>query len=185
MKIMFIGLFLFWGLIPKISYCQIFVPDSTVNGVLKLDNFESGEENLGDIMDKVNQDASLPDIYFANKSNTQYLRLIFFPGSTRNSFARFEIGVKLKNRKYSVLKKFDIFSSESKIAIGTSMTAVIKKKGKDFSKKMEKGLVVLTYTLTEMAKYPLLLGHNMPLYSAEYYFKKGKLVKMSYGFEYP
>lgn len=170
---------------PVMCISQTFVPDTTVNGVLKVDNFVSIEKHLGDIMDKTDHNADLPDIYFTNKSSTQYLRLIFFPGSTRNCFHRFEIGVKALNKKYTVLSSFSSFRTESKICIGSSLSSVITKKGKGYKKNISGSITVLSYEVSGLSRHPFLYRYNMPSYSAKYYFKKGRLFKMSYGFDYP
>lgn len=167
------------GISPK------FIPDMTVNEVLKLKDYRSVENTLGDIMGKADSNASLPDIYFESGLSKQYLRLIFFPGDAKNSFSRIEIGEKSADKKYIELKKIATFKTESGIVIGSSLSFVIATKGSEFTKYTTKGIIVLSYKIKDFAKSSFLARYNMPSYTADYYFKQGKLFKMSYGFDYP
>jgi hypothetical protein len=185
MKKIFFTLFISVWLTHDKCLSQTFIPDTTINALLKLEDFESIEKYLGDIMAKTDSEAPLPDIYFTNKFSTQYLRLIFFPGGTRNSFARFEIGIKPISKKYVVLKKYVSFKTESNIRIGSSLSSVVTKKGKSYKQNNTGSVTVLSYEISDISQYPFLQRHNMPLYSAKYYFKRKRLFKMSYGFEYP
>lgn len=166
---------------PQTCIGQVFIPDTTVNRILVIDDYVSVEKHLGDIMDGTDHNASLPDIYFLNKSSTQYLRLIFFPGSTRNAFQRFEIGMKSSRINGTILKQFVSFKTESNISIGSSITSVITRKGKNYTKKKRNGFIVLLYKLNGLSEHPFLKEHNNPFYSAEYHFKNGRLYKLSYG----
>ncbi len=167
------------------SFCQKFVPDTTVNSLLKIEDYKSIEENLGDIMEKVNHDAPLPDVYFTNVASNRYLRLIFFPGGTRNGFSRFEIGIKPTNKKYPVLKEYSDFKTESNISIGNGLKYLIAKKGNGYKKRIMGSVTIISYEISDISKHPFLQRYNMPSYSAEYFFRKGKLIKMSFGFDYP
>lgn len=171
--------------ITQNSIGQVFVTDTTINNKINLDDYLSVETHLGDIIQKVDHNASLPDIYLKNASGTQYLRLIFFPGSTRNAFQRFEVGINTSRIKGTSLKKFISFKTESGISIGSSLDSVIAKKGKNYTKEKINGTIEITYRLTGLDSHPFLGSHNSPLYSAVYCFKKGKLYKFSFGFEYP
>ncbi len=185
MQKLFLVLLISGCTMPGKGVSQKFIPDTTVNEVLKLEDYESVENTLGDIMEKVDSNAPLPDIYFESGLTKQYLRLIFFPGDTKNSFSRIEIGEKSADKKYIELKKFATFKTESGIEIGSSLSFVIATKGSEFTKYTKKGITVLTYKITDIAKSSFLARYNMPSYTADYYFKQGKLFKMSYGFDYP
>jgi hypothetical protein len=180
-----IGLIFFVAMINSPAWGQSFNPDTTINIDIKLVDYESVEKHLGDLMPSLNSKEPLPDIYFTNNSGSQYLRLIFFPGSTTNSFHRFEVGVKPKTMSYKLLKKYSAFKTESQIMIGITMTSVISKKGKGYKKCLKKGVTTLKYEISDKNKYPFLARYNMPSYSAEYHFVKGKLIKMIFGFDYP
>jgi len=184
MKYIYIPVF-FALLLSGSVFSQQFVPDTTINSILKIEDYKSIEENLGDIMEKVNHEAPLPDVYFTNIASNRYLRLNFFPGGTRNSFSRFEIGIKPKNKMYSVLKEYSDFKTESNISLGNSLKYLIAKKGNGYKKRIMGSVTVISYQISDIIKDPFLQRYNMPSYSAEYFFRKGKLIKMSFGFDYP
>lgn len=164
---------------------QKFEPDTTINNILNIEDYRSIEQSLGDIMEKLNHAAPLPDVYYTNSLSNLYLRLVFFPGSTRNSFSRFEIGIKPAGKKYEMLTQFNDFGPESGISIGDSMKSVIEIKGSSYKKYRNAGVTVLFYEISDMSGNHFLQRYNMPGYSAKYYFRNGKLFKMSLGFDYP
>jgi hypothetical protein len=178
--------FLFTTLCITASAQQLkFIPDSTVNGRIFLFDEDSVEKNLGDLMSKVDANAALPDIYFSNRNSTQYLRLIFFPGSTANSFSRFEISNQRPKHKIYRLKGFANFMPESKIKIGTQEKDIIKAKGNSYTKVRKGRGYILRYKITSEDKSDFLLRYNMPSFTEDFYIRNGKLYKLSYGFDYP
>ncbi|APD08046.1 hypothetical protein UJ101_02548 [Flavobacteriaceae bacterium UJ101] len=129
-------------------------------------------------------------IFIKNKMNTQCLVLGTNYGGGENEFKEAEI-VYFKDldfKKYSVDKKsldfytMDVkeFITESFIQLGMSKHEIIKKKGLDYEE-VKNGI---SYVL----KYPnakILKEYNMPSYCANFYFKDGKLIEYSFGFETP
>jgi hypothetical protein len=161
------------------SVCQ-FRPDSTINNKLYLLDGLSIENELGDLMAQLNEDADLPDTYLLSTDGKQYLRLVFFPGSSNNEFATYEVGystIKLKNKRKISFKSFQ---TEKGIRLGLSkskflsiMKNHVKKKGNTYLLRITK------------SNDPFLKKYDMPIYEAKYFFKNNVLVKFYFGFEYP
>lgn len=161
--------------------------DTTINRMIVLRNSFSIEKNLGDIVSKLNKDKDLPEVYFKNKSGTECLRLIFFPGDAKNIISLFEVSkVGLINKpSKSWQSNFSSFFTESGIKLGMTMSDVVGKKGNNFKKTSNGGLIVLRFSIDEKRDPKFLNTYNMPLYIAEYTFKNNLLVKFIFGFEYP
>lgn len=158
-----------------------FIPDTTVNKELKLLHSKSIELAIGDQTGKLIEDEEASRIQFRNTGNNQYLTLYHLSGSNVNSFNKFEIGVlKEKSNLYQPIK-FDFFETESGIRIGIGLKELIRIKGKDYTKAIKNGFVVINYGIKN-GKNIFLKNYNMPVYNAEYYFKNDKLEKFSFGF---
>jgi hypothetical protein len=162
------------------------IHDITVNGKIKLRNSFSIEKNLGDVMSKLNSDKDLPDVYFKNKSGTEYLRLVFFSGDTKNIISLFEVSkIGLISKPPKIYQSvFPYFFTESGIKLEMTMSDVVGKKGNKFKKTSKGELIVLKYRINYETNPKFLTAYNMPLYIAEYTFKNGVLVKFIFGFEY-
>ncbi|MDR0828750.1 MAG: hypothetical protein LBN95_01370 [Prevotellaceae bacterium] len=170
----------------KITTCKIFEPDTTVNNVILLENDVSISKTFGDLMKSLTG-SELPSVYFSNTLKTQYLKLTFFNGNKRNCFSRFEIGyiANLQNVRVENSSNFDKFYSENGIVLGMQKSELLEKKGENYVKTSQNGIILLTYSIDDFDKSQFLKRYNMPLYTAEYWFKDNVLIKFAYGFEYP
>jgi hypothetical protein len=165
-----------------------FIPDTSINEKLYLHNVESVIKELRDVSKLRDKDADLPDVYFLNREKKQYLRLVFFPGGTANSVSQFEFGYTSQMKKETIRHNstFISFHTESNIKLGQSIEEIIKIKGAKYSKETQKNATIkLKYEISELDNSQFLRRYNMPLYYMELEFKKNKLVRCRYGFEYP
>lgn len=141
-----------------------------------------------DIMRHLNLNKDIPDIYISNKSNSEYCRMFFFPGSTKNYFSLFEVGsCKNLNQNIRLIneKECKRFITESNIKLGMSYEDIINIKGEQFKEIKKNDTLILYYELNDYPKNSFLKRYNMPTYYAEYTFYKNKLYKFIFGFEYP
>jgi hypothetical protein len=172
----------------------VFVPDTTINNLLFLNNDMSIINNIGDTKDlMVNEKDYFPYVYFVNKNGNQYIKMTIFAGGSLNSFDIFEIGYVTPFLKNEILNKshFENFSSESGIHLGMNELELKRIKGNNFTKTQSNGMNVLNYQISEGENFDgenftsKFLERNGIGYTAFYFFKNDKLVKFSYGFEYP
>ncbi len=179
-----------WAYMP---YDTVFVPDTTINNILFLNNETSIIRNIGNTESLMISDEDyFPYVYFVSKDETQYIKMTIFAGSSLNSFDVFEIGY-VRDIQYKIPNKsnFENFYTESGIHLGMHKEEVRKIKGSRFVETKSDGFSIMRYQISEGEKFDgenyksRFLERNGVGYSASYYFKNNKLVKFSYGFEYP
>lgn len=170
------------------SVNSISTVDTSINNQLILRNANSIERTIGDIMQKLDKNKDLPDVYFSNSSRTEVLRMVFFPGDHNNQISIFEVikGDLFDSIVSAPVVKYNSFVTESGIGIGMSKLNVIKKKGNSYlTSKDKSGLEVLRYTYDKTNDPIFLTRYNMPSYFAEYCFNDNVLVRFAFGFDYP
>jgi hypothetical protein len=158
------------------------VPDTSINGKIFLLNVKSVKTEMGDVMAKLNDKKDLPDVYFSNKTKSQYLRMIFHAGSFKNSFSMFEVGyispkIKVKNKL-----KYSIFYTERNIKLGMTKTKFLSIMGKNVKKNSFDNSYLLRI---DEPNNSFLEMYGLPIYEAKYFFKNNILIKFYFGFKYP
>jgi len=159
-----------------------FIPDTTVNGKMKLMNAPSIRRYMGDQSGKLIEDENASRIQFANSGANEYLIIYHLPGSNANTFNEFEIGVLAGKKQSFKVTTFAFFASESGIRPGIDTSQLIAVKGKGFTRVVSKGTVIFRYEATGAAGAVFLERYNMPAYKAAYYFRENKLIKFVFGF---
>jgi hypothetical protein len=184
---MIIILWIFLGGAVKTKFTDSikFLPDTTVNNSFILQNHNSIERNFGDLMPLIKNENNSLDVYFLNIGMTEYLKLTFYPGCSSNSFSYFEVGKPDEINEKFIKSNFKLFQTENRIKLGINKKELLKTKGKKYISIRKGGEEVMIYTITEMGKSPFLTRYNMPVYKAVYTLKNDKLIKFSFGFEYP
>jgi hypothetical protein len=166
-----------------------FLPDTTVNFVLKLLNPPSIRKAIGSQAGKIIEDEKPTRVQLTNKSGKEYLILYHSDGSNVNSFSEFEVGLIKSPDKSFKPSTFETFFTECGIHLGITMDSLIMLKGSHLVSSKIKGQTVLTYKLVEQgnkfAENNILNRYNMPEYRAEYYFVDSRLVKFVFGFPNP
>jgi hypothetical protein len=171
----------------------IFVPDTTINRLLFLNNNTSIIKNLCDMKNLMIYDVDyFPYVYFVNRNKNQYIKMTIFAGGSFNTFDVFEIGY-LSFIKNDIQNNsdFEYFYTESGICLGMTKAEVKKIKGNSFIETTSNGMTVITYRISENSDFDgenftsKFLERNGIGYKAIYYFTNNKLVKFEYGFEYP
>jgi hypothetical protein len=162
-----------------------FVPDTTLNTLLKLGNSES-TGTWSEV--KLENENMFFVAFFTNSSSTEYTKATTYPGGTKYAFYNFEVGELwldgLKEKHFTKLP-FDHFQTEGGIHLGISKKDLIRIKGKEFTIKETLAGERLVYKISLPHAPWFLNKYHMPEYLAEYQFRNGVLVQFSFGFPYP
>ncbi|UPT69074.1 MAG: hypothetical protein M0D57_10845 [Sphingobacteriales bacterium JAD_PAG50586_3] len=161
---------------------QILQPDTSLSKTICLQNYKIIEATFGDLMPYIDKDKDLPEVYLSNKTETQFVKLIFHPGSVKNSFDEFEVSTKrpARFRKTNI----ETFVTENGIQLGMSLSKFLRIKKNNFTTVAHSG-TVMAYTLRIESPNIFLRGYNMPVYYCKYFFDNERLTNFSFGFEYP
>lgn len=132
-------------------------------------------------------DDMFPRVECVNINKTQGLRLFFHYGGTKNAVAEFEIF--LVNKDYrkpdkAIQLKVDEFKSGAGVSLGLSREEVISLLGKRY-KSMKKNEEEEIVYYTDDPNSDVLKIYNEIAYFIKCRFRKGRLVKYNFGFEYP
>jgi hypothetical protein len=165
------------------------VPDTTINGCLKLEDYSSTKlfypdyENIS-LIEEVREHLI---VIFSNKNKTQYLLAFQYEGDTKDSYSCFEIGL-WNNEKFEDMKFFITdekeFVTESGVRLGMTLDDLISKKGQDYIITTEAD-TLLRYRIDNMEISPFLKRYSMPGYFMEYKIKLNKVQRIQFGFDYP
>ena len=166
-------------------------PDTTVNRKLVLENYASAKTFYSNIdaVELVEQLRGSPVMVFDNIGNDEYLLTYQYEGNTKNSFSMFEIGyvkdLKEVGKNKVTHSNEKSFKTESGLSLGSSLDDVIKIKGSSFKRMNVNNVIILRYVVEDFTQSAFLKRYNMPSYFIELVFKENKVVKLSYGFDYP
>ena len=131
---------------------KAFVPDTTINSVLKLLNAGSIRRSIGDQRAKMIEDEKAVRVQLISKRGNEYLILYQLPGSRWNTFNEFEVGsIKSHDSSYKP-SSFSSFSTESGISLGMTMDSLIALKGRRYSKSITGDRTALIYRLKRMTR---------------------------------
>ena len=161
--------------------------DTTINKVLILRNSNSVLNNIGDITSKLDKGKDFPDALFKSTTGTEVLKVVFFPGDPENCISMFEVAERKAYNKVHKLwpTRFKLFETESGVKLGISKEKLLKiKPGKYKESKIGDQTILLLSTDSVDDKL-FLDKYNMVSYTVSYYFRSNRLVKFSFGFEYP
>ena len=165
---------------------DIFVPDTAINNKIFLRNSSSVEKSVGDLMPFIAQEESLPDVYLSSQSGSEYLKLLFSPGDTRNTFSFFEVGLADSIPDINIkTTSYEHFTTESEIKLGINQEKLVQIKGGGYTSNVQGAATILSYVVNDYNTSSFLQSYNMPIYVATYHFEGDKLIKFGFGFEYP
>jgi hypothetical protein len=165
-----------------------FIPDSTINKKLILQDYESISIFYFDNKDllTVERIRESPVVIFSDVSGKQYLLAYHYEGSTKNAFDCFEMGYfsddsTLKGKQ--VFKtKINEFKTESNICLGMSFKDLISKKGENYKMDVHNKTTLITYTIKNSS---FVKRHNMPGYFMKCLIKNDQVINITFGFDYP
>lgn len=159
-----------------------FMPDSSVNGRLILDDYHSLEKFYPattelKLIEFVRES---PIVAFCNASKNECLFAYQYEGHTQNAFSCFEIGYYDKKVKEYTQSNYKDFKTESGLRLGLTLKELESIKGKKYTKRGNK----ITYLISG-PKSDFLRNHNMPEYFLECVLQQNKVVRIKFGFTYP
>ena len=166
-----------------VQHRRSFRPDSTINSKLKLNDNLSAKEFTPNKIELIYGLRETPVAVFCNATKTEFMMAYQYEGNPKNSFSCFEIGY-IDNevlRGKCIASKENFFTTESGIKLGMSLESLIAIKGIDYTLSAQNEIV--TYKLNPSSDFSR--KHNMPGYFLEFNFKKGNIIKMKFGFDYP
>ncbi len=164
------------------DYCGLKNPDTSVAGI-KLRNEKSTVLIIGKLTSLEGDSTHR----FYSKNKKEVLSMTVHPGDYYSQVSIFEVSYSGKYKPKYRQTKIDSFGTEKGIHLGILKEEVVNKLGKCFSSSVNTDVEIITYRLEnpQDSKTKLLERYNMPIYYAIYNFKKEKLVKFEFGFEYP
>lgn len=166
-----------------LSKCFLENPDSSVIGI-SIRNANSIESVLGKET-KLDGDRTYRNL---NSDKSKYLNLTVYPGDYFNQVSVFEVGYSEQILKGDRFLDYDNFKTEKGIKLGLTKTEIIGVFGNCHKVKDstdESVTLVYKIELPQDTKTNFLSNQNMPVYFAEYEFKKDTLIRYEFGFEYP
>ena len=110
------------------------------------------------------------------------------PGDGYNEVSIFEVGCSNKISKGDNFLNYDNFTTEKGIKLGLTKNQIVAAFGNCYHTKdrIELGIkTIYRIELPQDTKNDFLTNQNMPIYYVEYQFKKDKLIRFEFGFEYP
>lgn len=161
---------------------QPFIPETTINGILALDDYASSQKFYPSIneLKAVKFIRESPVMPFSNSSKTEYLLAYQYEGGTSNTFGCFEIGnYDSKISGYTTLSVTN-FKTENGLHLGMTLNELEHIKGTTFQKYQNK----IVYRI-EGKNSAFLQMHNMPEYFLECELKSEKITKIKFGFTQP
>jgi hypothetical protein len=158
--------------------------DMSLNGIHFCDS-TSAKTMLGEDFNMVMKNDRAEDgTYFEGEamlSNASQTELLTIYGSSKYFYARFTISViKGAPKKATILSKVPFFVSAKHIHLGMSRKEVTAILGNSFRISKEGQTTIYRYEVDDNEE--LMSICELPEYSAEYKFKKEKLVEFSFGF---
>jgi hypothetical protein len=162
---------------------SLFIPDTTVNGKLVLDNYHSLEQfyHSSKELKLIEFIRESPVVAFCNASRKEYLLAYQYEGSTQNAFNCFEVGYyDEKIKEYTLLNDSNGFTTESGLRLGLTLKEVERIKGTGYSRQRNN----IVYQINDPGS-DFLQNHNMPSYFLECELLQDKVVRIKFGFTYP
>jgi len=149
---------------------------------LEIENPKSIIDNYVNLKGKLIKGESLPHITLLNKTKTQKVKMVTFPGSSTNDVYQFFVSKAKKTDESLPTIKYESFVSNSGIHFGLSKEEVIKIKGDNFLTKEN----AIYYEFSHLDCPEISEKFNFPIYFSEYFFDDdNKLDKFSFGLVYP
>ena len=164
----------------------VFIPDTTINNKLMLENYQSAGEFYPaiDKIDLVKLIRESPVVIFCNKDQTEYLLAYQYEGDMKNAFSCFEIGY-FKEKEFSSgcsITNEPYFMTENDIQLGMPVDKLISIKGNSYTIKQDSTIL---YQIEDYSSSVYLQRYNMPAYFLECTIKNSKTNKIKFGFVQP
>jgi hypothetical protein len=165
--------------------CRMNGPDLSVFQV-KLNDEESAVRQVGSGPTLVEDTEDLPRARFVSSDGVQELVLYAHYGAPTDEYA--EVEVRLAGSEAMTLKELptEVFETGLGIALGMKTSEVVKRLGKCIRARDKEGSdEIIQYSIERADEDGELKQYGYPKYYAEYEFRRDKLVRFRFGFEYP
>jgi hypothetical protein len=146
---------------------------------------EAGFPTAEQDKNKAGADTSLPYVRFASRDGREELKLYEHYGDEVNSYN--EIEVTPARASVSAAKRLPVanFTTERGIKLGITEQALTRILGSCLKRRRgNTGETTIQYAIDDPG-HALLERAKMPSYYAHYVFRRGKLARFKFGFEYP
>ena len=132
-------------------------------------------------------DSDRPKAFICNADRTERLTLVYYEGDT--SYIISELQIERVETRYvdcvQPPRQIDRFVSGKGIQLGMTRNEVTHIFGKDYNEQPQLDEVVISYRIDNKNESGFLQNNSAPAYYGQYHFKQDKLVKFSFGFEFP
>jgi hypothetical protein len=165
--------------------CRMNGPDLSVFQI-KLNDEESAVKQVGSGPNLVEDTEDLPRARFVSRDGVQELVLYAHYGAPTDEYA--EVEVRLAGSEAMTLKELptEVFETGLGIALGMKPSEVVKRLGKCIRARDKDGSdEIIQYAIERANEDSALKQYGYPKYYAEYEFRRDKLVRFRFGFEYP
>ena len=149
--------------------------DTTINDI-KLNDCDTIKKLFGDNYNLLPDIDDFPAIQVFNRNESQLLTMYMHNGSWKCDFSQYQVEytpAKIKFIQKPFKLELDSFKSGNNLYLGMNLSQLKSKIGEPNETRKEDGYTIFSYQ-----------QYN-DLYFADYYFKKDKLLKFRFGFEYP
>jgi hypothetical protein len=163
-----------------------FKPDTSINQIRLLSD-KNIENYLGtDLMSKLDDASTIPNLKVINKNEAQTLTLYFYPGSMKNEFSQFKVNSVIPEDTDDAIEiEEQDFKTESAVKLGMTLRELQLIKGKPDTIIKSRNFNIYRYNIAGFNESDFLRRYNMPYYSAVYKFENDRLKEFKFGFSYP
>jgi len=160
--------------------------DISINDIFIIKPFDFSVLGIDSINVKIT-DKKLPYVQLLNKTGSQLLTLIIFPGNPKNTYSRFrvELNNNTEDNKNIKIKNIEYFKTGKGIKLGITIKKLKELLGREYIEKKNKNKIIVEYLIKDYKKSQFLKYYNFPEYHSKYIFKNDVLICFEYGFTYP
>lgn len=158
----------------------------SVSGVL-LDDATSARTPFGTPPYLDDPESDQPKVYLCNADKSEKLTLVYYEGDTANIISEFR-AERVETRYVDCLQppaSIDRFVTGKGIHLGMTQNEVARILGNHYTEHNQLDETVISYRIDNGKESDFLLRHSSPAYFGQYHFKENRLVKFSFGLEYP
>lgn len=158
----------------------------SVSGVL-LDDAASARTPLGTPPYLDDPESDQPKVYLCNADKSEKLTLVYYEGDTANIISEIRVE-NVVTRYVDCLQppvSINRFVTGKGIHPGMTQHEVASILGDHYTEHNQLDETVISYRIDDGKESDFLLRHSSPAYFGQYHFRENRLVKFSFGLEYP
>lgn len=154
---------------------------------IKLNDIPSAKLPFGAQVQLDDPDGDRPKAFICNADRTERLTLVYYEGDTSYIISEFQVE-QVETPYIDCIqspKQIDRFVSGKGVQLGMTRNEVMRIFGNDYNEHPQLDELVLSYRLDNKNESGFLQNNSAPAYYGQYHFKQDKLVRFSFGFEFP